>query len=440
MLNEREHERKDAGTPAAKDADRTWRGAFRVLWSATVVSRFGDGLRKTAVPLLAASLTSSPFLLSLVSVVNYLPWLLFGLAGGAVADRVDRQTAMWVTDLLRGALGCVLAVLVATGHAGMGALMLVGFALSSLQTLFDSASTSMLPSVVPADELTVANGRLSVARTIAETLVGAAVAATLFGAAPSLPFVLDAVSFLAAAVLVLRLRLPPSSGTGADRRRASRSLRQEIGEGLAWLGRDAQVRTVCGTAWIASTGMGAYGSTLVLQLTRSMHTPVGLYGVVMAGAGVGGLIGGLVAARVTRALGTRRTLGASLLACGTGVALLAVCPDYRVATLLLAVVYCGFMVWNANETTVLQQRVPDDLRGRVFAANHTLNVMSLPVGALLGGVTAEHFSLAAPDLVGGALLLGGVLPIWRLTSLDSPADGVEPSAGPVEPGTAPPET
>lgn len=154
-----------------------------------------------------------PFLLSLVSVVNYLPWLLFGLAGGAVADRVDRQTAMWVTDLLRGALGCVLAVLVATGHAGMGALMLVGFALSSLQTLFDSASTSMLPSVVPADELTVANGRLSVARTIAETLVGAAVAATLFGAAP-LPFVLDAVSFLAAAVLVLRLRLPRPPGQG----------------------------------------------------------------------------------------------------------------------------------------------------------------------------------------------------------------------------------
>ncbi|MHC3470869.1 MFS transporter [Streptomyces sp. 7R007] len=431
MLDERERHRRNTG--------RTWHGAFRILWSATVVSRFGDGLRKTAVPLLAASLTSSPFLLSLVSVVNYLPWLLFGMVGGALADRVDRQTAMWVTDLLRGTVGCVLAVLVATGHAGIGALMLVGFALSCLQTLFDSASSSMLPSVVPADELMVANGRLSVARTIAETLIGATVAATLFGAAPSLPFVLDAASFLAAAALVLRLRLPAPSGARVGHRRPARPLRQEVAEGLGWLGRDRQVRTVCGAAWVSSLGMAVYGSTLVLQLTRAMHTPVDRYGVVMAGSGVGGLLGGLVAARVTRALGTPRALGCSLLACATGVALLAVCPDYRVAALLLGVVYCGFMVWNANETTVLQQRVPEDLRGRVLAANHTLNVVALPVGALLGGITAQHFGLAAPDFLGAALLSAGVLPVWRLVSLDSPAAGRKPAAGPAEPGTAPHE-
>ena len=85
---------------AAESAARTepaapaWRGGFGRLWSAAVVSRFGDGMRSAALPLLATSLTRSPLLVSLVTVAGFAPWLVLGLLGGALADRVDQRRAM----------------------------------------------------------------------------------------------------------------------------------------------------------------------------------------------------------------------------------------------------------------------------------------------------------------------------------------------------------
>ncbi|KOG91901.1 hypothetical protein ADK38_00640, partial [Streptomyces varsoviensis] len=79
-------------------------GDFKRLWSAAVISRVGDALRSAALPLLAVALTDSPVLVSLVTAAGFLPWLLFGLVGGAVADRVDQRRAMWAVDVVRGLL------------------------------------------------------------------------------------------------------------------------------------------------------------------------------------------------------------------------------------------------------------------------------------------------------------------------------------------------
>ncbi len=91
-----------ATTGPAVDHHVRWRGGFGRLWTAAVLSRFGDAARTVAMPILAAGLTSSPLALSAVSAAGYLPWLLFGLIGGAVADRVDRRRAMWTIDVVRG--------------------------------------------------------------------------------------------------------------------------------------------------------------------------------------------------------------------------------------------------------------------------------------------------------------------------------------------------
>lgn len=79
-----------------------WRGGFGRLWTAAVVSRFGDALRTAALPLLAVRLTDDPLAVASVTACGYAPWLLFGLLGGAVADRVDQRRAMWAVDTVRG--------------------------------------------------------------------------------------------------------------------------------------------------------------------------------------------------------------------------------------------------------------------------------------------------------------------------------------------------
>ena len=88
---------------------------------------------------------------------GYLPWIVFGLLGGAVADRVDQRRAMWTVDAVRGLLVAVFAVAVALGHASIALLIALAFVLTTLQTLFDNASTALLPALVDHEALGRAN-------------------------------------------------------------------------------------------------------------------------------------------------------------------------------------------------------------------------------------------------------------------------------------------
>ncbi|MCT9144447.1 MFS transporter, partial [Streptomyces violarus] len=149
-----------------------WRGGFGRLWSAAVLSSFGDALRTAALPLLAVTLTDEPLLIASVTACGYLPWIVFGLLGGAVADRVDQRRAMWMADALRGLLVAAFAVAVALGHASIGLLIVLAVALTTLQTLFDNAATALLPALVDRDALGSANARLMTGQRVAGGLLG----------------------------------------------------------------------------------------------------------------------------------------------------------------------------------------------------------------------------------------------------------------------------
>lgn len=183
-----------------------WRGGFGRLWTAAVVSRFGDALRGAALPLLAASLTDRPLLIASVTACGYLPWIVFGLLGGAVADRVDQRRAMWTVDVVRGLPMGSFAVAVAWGDASIALLIALAFTLTTLQTLFDNAATALLPTLVDGQGLGSANARLMTGQRIAGGLPGAPVVPVLIAAGAAVPFAADSATFLAAAAPVASLR------------------------------------------------------------------------------------------------------------------------------------------------------------------------------------------------------------------------------------------
>ncbi|KAB1128333.1 MFS transporter, partial [Micromonospora sp. AMSO12t] len=178
---------------------------YRLLWSAAVSSRLGDALRTPALALLAATLTRDPRVIAAVTVAGQLPPLLFGLLGGVYADRWDRRRTMAVVDGLRAAVIGALALAIALDRAGVAALVTVAFLLAALGTLFDAASFAMLPSVVPPAALPRANGRLQAGSAVAGGFLGAPAAGVLFALAAPLPFAVDALTFLCAALLTLAL-------------------------------------------------------------------------------------------------------------------------------------------------------------------------------------------------------------------------------------------
>ena len=124
---------------------------FAKLWAAQGVSNVGDGVYGTALPLLAATLTRDPLLVSVVSFAEWLPWLLFGLLSGALLDRWDRRRVMWTVDAGRFVVVGGLAVAVLLDQAGIALLAAVGFLLGTGQTLVDTGAKSILPALISRD-------------------------------------------------------------------------------------------------------------------------------------------------------------------------------------------------------------------------------------------------------------------------------------------------
>ncbi|MDH6216195.1 MFS transporter [Streptomyces pseudovenezuelae] len=383
-----------------------WRGGFGRLWTAAVVSRFGDALRGSALPLLATSLTDRPLLIASVTACGYLPWIVFGLLGGAVADRIDQRRAMWTVDAVRGLLVAAFAGAVALGHASIALLIALAFVLTTLQTLFDNASTALLPALVDRAALGSANARLMTGQQIAGGLIGAPVVPLLIAAGVAVPFVADAGTFLVAAALVASLRT-----TAPDRapRPAGSALRREITDGLRTLWRDRPLRGLCAATALCNIGMGALIATLVILVTGWLDAGTAGYAAVTTAYTVGGLAGGVANRWITARLGPMRAV---LLAGVVQIGALLVMGGVRSLTAVAAALAVfGFMgmVWNVNTTTLMQQRTPADLLGRVSSAFRTLAVAGAPLGALLGGAVATAWGLNTPALLTAAFFVLSVL-------------------------------
>ncbi|NEY30849.1 MFS transporter [Streptomyces sp. PRKS01-65] len=412
-----------AAVEAADMRAPAWRGGFGRLWSAAVLSGFGDALRTAALPLLAVALTDDPLLIAAVTACGYLPWLLFGLLGGAVADRVDQRRATWTVDAVRGLLVAAFAVAVALGHASIALLIALSFVLTTLQTLFDNAATALLPAVVDRAALGGANARLMTGQRVAGGLLGGPAAALLPAVGTAAPFAVDAVTFLLAAALVASLRTAPPRSRA---RPAGSTLRREIAEGLRILARDRVLRALCTATALCNIGMGALIATLVLLVTRRLDAGTAGYAAAATAYTVGGLAGGLACRRFTARVGRGR--GVLIAGAAQTVALVVMGSVRSLAVVLAALAVFGFMgmVWNVGTTTLTQERSPAGALGRVSSAFRTLAVAGAPVGALLGGAVTAAWGPHGPALLAAAFF---ALSVTALIPVREPDAGAFP-AGP----------
>ncbi|MYQ60782.1 MFS transporter [Streptomyces sp. SID4926] len=390
----------------ARGSAPAWRGGFGRLWGAAAVSSFGDAVRVAALPLLATTLTREPLLIAAVSACGYLPWLLLGLLGGALADRVDQRRAMVAVDLVRGALVAAFALAVATGHASIGLLLVLAFALTSMETLFDNAATALLPALVPPERLGRANSRLMTGQQLVKTVVGLPAAPLLLAGGAALPFATDAASYLLAAALVAPLRrvLP-----ARPPRPAASTLRAEIGDGLRTLGGDRVLRGLCAATTLCNVGVASLVATLVLVSGRHLRLGDGGYALLLTAYGVGGIGGGLLATPLARRLGQARAVllaGAGQILC---LLVLGRAPGGLVAGAAFAVFGCLGMVWNVSSRTLMQRAVRRELLGRVSAAFRTCAVAGAPLGALLGGAVVRWWGPGAPPFLAAAFFALSVL-------------------------------
>ena len=385
---------------------------FGKLWTASTVSFLGDGVTLAAGPLLAASVTRDPVLVAGVAVAQQLPWLLFSLPGGALVDRLDRRLVMWISDAVRSATIGLLGIAVLFDLANLPVIYAAFFVLGAATVPFAAASTSILPSVVAKGRLAGANGRLFGAQVVAGQMVGPPLGGLLFASSAPLPFLLDAGSFAAAAALVLAMGGSFRATRPGETPRTT--LGAEISEGFAWLWGHRLLRTLAMALGMMNLTSAATFAILVLFAGERLGLgPVG-YGVLLSSLAVGGVLGALSAGRIAGRLGAGTTMRAGLLVEASTSAAIALSHNAYVVGAMLALFGFHAIVWNVVTISLRQELVPDGLLGRVNSSYRLLGMGGTAAGALLGGLLAKGFGLAAPFWFAAASVAALTVVAWRI--------------------------
>ena len=382
-------------------------GSFRWLLASSWTTNLGDGVAAAAGPLLVASLTADPFLISLAALLRWAPPLLFGLYAGVLSDRYDRRRIVILADGSRAVVLAVLVVALAAGRLGpAGALLALGL-LAAAEVFADNTASTLTPMLVSRHDLTLANARLQVGFVSLNQLAGPPIGAALFAAGRAWPFVTQTVLVAAGVLLVSRVR-PTASQLSAT----SNAVR-EIREGFAWTVRHAAVRTLVLTILIFNVTFGAAWSVLVLYAQDRLGLGAIGFGLLSTAGAVGGLLGtglyGWITARVSLGNVMR---GGLIVETFTHLAL-AVTTSAPVALLVFFVFGAHAFVWGTTSITVRQRAVPAHLQGRVSSVNTTCLYGGLVVGSALGGTLAGHFGVTAPfwfAFVGSAVFVALLWP------------------------------
>jgi MFS family permease len=296
---------------------RFWR-----VWIAATASNIGDRIVLAALPLLAAELTRQPLGVAGTTIAVRLPWLVFGLFAGVIADRIDRLRLMILTDLVRAAAFVVIALVVATRNMTLGVLYTAVFGIGVLETLFDTAAMSLTPGIVEREQLDKANARINGAQIAANEFVGPPLGGVLFAVAAAVPFGASAVTFAVSVAILLTV-----GGVYRAERGESTSVAEDIRAGFGFVWREPVIRAFAIGAGMINLGFTAVAAVLVLHAQDNLSLSAPGFGILLASAAVGGVIGAQLAPATIRAAGRKRSIFASVAGLATGVFVMGAAND-----------------------------------------------------------------------------------------------------------------
>lgn len=404
---------------------------FRLLFIGQTVSQLGDWFNAVAVYALLLDLTGSATAVAWMMVVQFMPVAIVGPIAGVVVDRVDRRTLMIVADLVRGFL--ILGLLLVRHVDQIWIAYAVMAATVSATAFFEPARTATIPNVTSADELLPANA-LSSAVWSAMLAIGASVGGVvtaLFGR--DIAFTVNAASFFASAAFISRTRYH-SKPAPAVRPTGLLALTgvHDLVEGIRYLRRHAHVAALM----LVKTGWGLAGGVLLLltifgqrvfPLAGGAAAGIGvLYGARGVGAGLGPIGLRWMLGQEPRTL--RRAIGPAFFMVGVFYVALAGAPSLALAALCVMFAHFGGSILWVFSTVLLQFEVPDQFRGRVFAAELALVTLVTSASAYVTSYALDRagwsprllsFALGATFCVPGGLWLV-ILSRWREAPVQPP--------------------
>ena len=365
---------------------------FRWLVASSWASNLGDGLMMAAAPLLVASQTRNPVLVATAAMASQLPWLLFGLLAGALADRLDRRVVIMTMNVVRAAVLVVLTTFVWTGHVNIWLVLVALFALGTAEVFADTTSSTLVPMLVPKPDLGIANARIMAGFLTLNQLAGPALGALLFAVGMAVPFTLQAVCIALSVLLVARIGTP----RGAVREDLDSHIRQDIAEGMRWLVGNRAVRTLALVIVTFNVTWAAPWSVLVLWAQERVGVDAAGFGLLTTASAIGGLVATVSYGRLEKRVPLATLMRAALLCEVLFHLAMANTSTYVVAFGLMVFFGAYAFVWGTLSSAVRQRAVPTELQGRVSSVYMICVMGGMLLGSFLGGLIAHQWGLTAP--------------------------------------------
>jgi MFS family permease len=407
---------------------------FVLLQVGQTLSTIGSESTAIAYPLLVLAITHSPAQAGIVGFARIVPWALFGVAAGVVADRVNRKHVMIVADVLRIVAALSLVVALAFDRLTVLQVALVAFVEGAFHVFFNIAELGALRSVVPGRQLPAA-AAAEQARWSTVTLVAPPLGGVLFGLGRALPFVANAISYVFSLASLLAMRTPFQE----EREKDDTPVRAQLAEGFRWLWGHRFFRA-CALLFSWTNLVFEALFLVLIVVGRGQGLSGGQIGALIAVFGVCSLLGSVIAPRIVR-LVSMRTLVIGSFWLQLGFAAFLVKPD--VFVLLAGCIPMALFLPAVNAAVIGYRTavVPDRLTGRVGGVARTIALCTAAFGPLSAGFLLHYFSPRATVAVYAVFMLllcvlasanRAIRNAPSLSELDDPP--VRPTTSPVEVG------
>lgn len=360
--------------------------SYLILLGGQAISLIGTNASGITLPLLILALTHSPLQAGIAGALERVPFLLFGLATGALVDRWDRKRVMILSDAGRTVAFAAIPLAFWTGHLSMALIYAVVLAEGVGFAFFNVAEAAALPQVVAHEQLAAATAQNQASYGVS-SLIGPPLGGLLFQLSRALPFLADAISYGISAISLLFIR----TRFQEERERQPGSLGAEIKEGLGWLWRHPLLRTMAFLTGGINLAFAGAPLTVIVLAKQSMHASAAGIGLVFGLASIGGIAGAILGTQVQK----RLSFGRAIIGVNWLVAL--IWPLFALAPNLVALgIVADFLFLVSPSYDIVQYSyrialIPDSLQGRVNSVFRIISAAGLPLGqgvtgALLGWI------------------------------------------------------
>ena len=382
------------GTPRSGTFAALKHRNYRLLWFGNFISNSGDWIDQVALNWLVISTTNSPIYLGLVNLARGLPLVFFALAGGVVADRIDRRRLLMTTQSCAMVFALLLAALVYSGHAPIWAILLLATGRGVVIAFNTPARHTLISELVPHHDLASAVSLNSVTLNTSKVVGPLASAAILSAFGVAACFLVNALSFTAVLATLLMMDLPPKPVREARRESFAASLL----DGVRYLRNDSTLLLLVLVALVPTFFAQPYVQLLALFAHDVFDAGSGGLGLMVSIAACGSIAGGLFAAWVQR--DARRGTTMLLFMGGFGLFLLgfSMAPAFYMAIPLLFCAGAMHIAYNSSNNAILQMSVDDNYRGRVLSTlfmSRGLVSLGTAATATLAALTNTRMAMAS---------------------------------------------